>query len=247
MTLATAAPYAVAAWSLDEASSTRFDDVGSSDLTDNGAAAGGIGIFGNAADFESSSSARLYCVDNATVSAGNIDFMLRAWVKFESLSGLDISIVGKGGSNDLEYNLDRAGTGGKFRFRVSSAAGFTNLTAVTSDTFGTPSTGTWYLVHAWHDATNNQIGIAINGGSADLVSYSSGSYDSAGDFNIGAFPFYGNFFDGLIDDVVLLKGYILDATERTADYNGGTGVAFADWGGSGGGATTFPWYYYAQQ
>jgi len=31
---------------------------------------------------------------------------------------------------------------------------------------------------------------------------------------------------------VLLKNYVLDATERTEDYNSGTGVAFADWLGA---------------
>ncbi len=35
--------------------------------------------------------------------------------------------------------------------------------------------------------------------------------------------------DGLLDDVVLLQGYILNAGQRTLDYNGGTGVAFEDW------------------
>jgi hypothetical protein len=40
------------------------------------------------------------------------------------------------------------------------------------------------------------------------------------------------YWDGWIDDVVVLKNYFLDATERSDDYNSGTGVAFADWAGA---------------
>lgn len=231
MSLADAVAFAVAHWNLDEASGTRNDSVGSSDLSDPNTVGVVAGMFGNAADFEAGSSHYLMSMDNAALSGGNIDFMWRVWAKFESFSG-DRDLLGKGGENDLEYDLlvDASGT---LSFRVSSGSGFANLTSVS---WGEDlSTGVWYLIHAWHDAANNQLGIAVNAGTAVTTSYSAGSYDSASDFRLGSFPFYGNFFDGILDDPVLLKSYLLDAGERTADYDGGTGVAFEDWDEVGGG------------
>jgi hypothetical protein len=241
VTLSDASPNAVGHWALDEASGTRVDSVGSSDLTDNNTVGSAAGLFSlNAADFERSNSEYLNVADNAALSMANIDFFIRALVNVESYA--DISIVQKAGSNDLEFDLGTTASAA-FRFRVSSAAGFTNLTTVSTSS-GYP-TGTWILLHAWHDATNNIIGIETNaatGGVGELFtqSYSSGSYNSGADFRIGGYSDFSEYFDGLAQDVVVLKNYILDSTERDEDYNSGSFTKFADWGGGGGGATVTP-------
>lgn len=230
MALADAVASAVAAWTLDEASGTRADSVGSNDLTDNNTVGSAAGQFDTAADFETDNSEYLNIADNADLSTGDIDFEIRCWVKFETKAA-NMAIVTK--REALEYQLWYSSGNDRIRFVWGQ-----NAVEATAENFGSPSTGVWYLIHAWHDATNNVVGIAVNAGTANTVADTgANAVDGNGTFNIGRDPAFGMYWDGLIDDVVILKGYILDATERSEDYNGGTGVAFADWD-AGGGATT---------
>lgn len=230
MALSDAAPFAVAAWDLDEASGTRVDQVGSNDLTDNNTVASAAGMFGNAADFEVDNGEFLSIADNADVSAGDITFFLRAWVKLESKLDNYI-IIGKDNnvSGDREFNLFyRSGTD-RFAFELFEPTD--SGTILEANNLGSPSTGVWYLLHAWYDSTANTMNIAVNAGTADSTSKAALQASGGAEFRIGARQYSGfnNFFDGLIDDVVLLKNYILDATERTEDYNGGAGVPFSRW------------------
>jgi len=213
-------------WKMDEASGNALDANSTNDLTDTNTVGSGTGIINGGRDFEFANSEKFTRADNAALSVGNIDFTFTAWVKLESKPG-DASIIGKGGSNDLPYNLDYGTTADRFRLRLSSAAGFTNLTTVTANNLGSPSTGVWYFIVAWHDATANTINIQVNNGTANSAAYSAGSYDDSGDFEIGAFPFYGNYFDGLIDEVGFWKR-TLDSTERSDLYNGGAGLSYDD-------------------
>lgn len=241
MALADAAPFAVAAYALDEASGTRFDQVSSNDLTDNNTVASAAGVFGNAADFESGNSEYLDVADNSDISlGGGVNAMVRAWVKLESkAANMAITSQWDSGSSDRGWVLYYDSGVDRFRFVTGDGADSVNA-VVTADNLGSPSIGTWYLLHAWQNASGNQIGIAVNAGTADTASTGGlnieNSQSVTTSFKIGRYD-AANYFDGLIDDVVLLKNYILDATERSEDYNGGTGVAFADWAGGGGGGT----------
>jgi hypothetical protein len=227
MALSDAAPFAVAAWTLDETSSTRVDQVGANDLAEVNGVASTTGKFSNAALFDSTSSEALTIADNTDLSAGDIKFLLRAWVSIEN-KDVSRAIIGKYGGSSFEYTLYYFVTSNRFVFEVNGT------TFVTANNFGSPSLNTAYLVHAWHDPDANQIGISVNAGMADTASFSAGINDSNGAFDIGRMSSgLGFYWDGWIDDVVVLKGYLLDATERTADYNSGTGVAFADWAGAG--------------
>jgi hypothetical protein len=237
--LADAVSSAVAAWALDEASGTRVDQVGSNDLTDNNTVGSGTGIFGgSAADFEADNDEYLSHADNADLSTGDITFMLRVWVKLESKRQYG-SMVNKWTSGgNLEFELIYESGPDRFLFYVSSSG--SNAQSVVANNFGAPSTGTWYLLHAWHNATTNEIGISVNGGTADTVSWSNGVFNSTETFYVGGFAGTVG-WDGLMSDLVFLKGYALDATERTEDYNSGAGVAFADWDGGGGGGFQSAW------
>jgi hypothetical protein len=149
------------------------------------------------------------------------------------------SIINKTGANDLEYDLRYDSAGDRFQLRVSTGAAFANLTTINANNFGSPSLATWYLLHAWHDAAANTINISVNAGTADSTAFSAaGGYDSGASFKIGATPDFSEYFDGLIDDALLMKNAFLDATERTEDYNAGTGVAFSDWAAP---APNIPW------
>ena len=237
MSLAGAAPFAVAAWALDEASGTRVDQVGANDLTDNNTVGAAAGKFGNAADFEAANSESLTRAETADLTFGDVKFTLRAWVQLESKAAQG-TIAAKwrsSGGSQREYLLIYSAAADRFQFLVSPTG--TGSASVSADNFGSPSLATWYLIHAWHDPVADQIGIAVNAGTANTAAHSTGVANTLGaDFGIGARPnpTPTEFFDGLIDDVVLLDGYVLDATERTEDYNSGAGVAFADWAGGGG-------------
>jgi hypothetical protein len=231
MTLSAAAAFATAAYTMDEASGTRVDQVGANDLTDNNTVGSTSGKFSNAALFDSTSSESLSVADHADVSAGNIKFCLRAWI---SIANKDATraIIGKYGGSSFEYTLYYFVTSNRFLFEVNGT------TFVTANNFGAPSLNTAYLIHAWHDPDNDIIGISVNAGTADTAAFASGINDSNGSFDVGRMSSGLQFYwDGWIDDVVVLKNYFLDATERTADYNSGTGVAFADWAGAGGRTT----------
>jgi hypothetical protein len=223
MALSDAASSAVAAWTLDEASSTRFDQVGSNDLTDNNTVLSATGKHDDGADFEEDDSTYLSRVDNTDLSSGDVDFMICAWIKQESGSTTQ-GIVAKwtsGTSREFKLNVQ---TNNKLRFECRNGG-----TAAQADWGTAISTGTWYLVHAWHDSVANVIGIAVDAGTAVTTSFSGGPQDGTGQFTIGALGAPGSYFDGIIDDVVYLKGYILDATERSEHYNSGSGVPYADW------------------
>lgn len=234
MALSDAYAAAVGAWNLDEASGDRADQVGSSTLTDLNTVGSAAGKFGNAADFEADTSEALICAgDNAALSMGDVDFTLRCWVKLES-KGATRGILAKwnASSSNREYALIYNTSNDRYEFYVSSNG--TAIANVTANNHGSPSTGTWYLIHAWHDSVNNQIGISVNAGTANTASYSSGVFDGASSFSIGYYVGGTQLYmDGLIDDAVVLKNYVMSSAERTADYNGGTGVAFANWATSG--------------
>lgn len=243
MALADAVSSAVAHWTLDAASGNETDTINSIVLTDNNTVGTGTGKFSNARDFETANSEYLSVADNGDLSVGDIDFAVRCWVQLESKSA-NLAIITKDDlDNDhAEYRLYYDSSTDRFAWQVpkgtnsnTNASFYTNVQA---DNFGSPSTGTWYLIHAWHDSTANEIGISVNAGTANTAAHSVGPSrrDKTAAFAIGtirpAIPAW--HFDGLVDDVVILKNYLLDSTERTEDYNSGTGVAFADWSGGSG-------------
>lgn len=229
MTLADAATYAVAHWALDEASGTRYDSIGSEDLTDNNTVTALAGKFSNAADFEASNGEYLSAADSTVNSLGNTDWMYRCWIKAETLASFPVVLAKRDSTDSFNtYALYYDTSANKLTWNVALYSGFSTVVQWGSAL----STGTWYLVHVWHDATANEIGISVDAGTAVTTSWANGVGDGDGIFQIGASAAQSIYWDGLIDDVVLLDGYILDATERTEDYNSGTGVAFANWTGA---------------
>ncbi len=225
----------VAFWELDD----LVDAHGANDLTNNNSATFATGKVGNAVDVERGSTQFLSRADNTDLSTGDIDWTLNAWVKVEAVDGSNnLVFVAKDDSgNHAEYYLFYQGSSSQFRLEVYGATGFGSQGAVNATTFGSVSTGTWYMVTAWHDATNNQVGIAVNAGTADTAGHSAGVIDGNGSFKIGADAFAADYFDGLIDQVGLWKR-VLTSGERTSLYNSGNGLSYAAM--SGGGATATP-------
>lgn len=205
-------------WKLGEASGTRVDSHGSNDLTDNNTVLSAAGILGDAADFEYANSEYLNHTDNTDLSTGDIDFTFACWIKAETLPGSTVFAC-KGGFGALEWFLD-CNNGTNIRFVISG------LQTVTST--GTISTGNWYFVVAWHDATANTINLQINDGSVDTLSSVTGPTDGAGDFYLGFLGDFGMYWDGLIDEAAFWKR-TLTSGERTEIYNSGAGLSYDDW------------------
>lgn len=226
----------VAYYSLDEASGNAIDSHGSNDLTDNNTVGAGTGIVNGGRDFEDSSSESFSIADNADLSMGDIDFTVQAWVKLESKPLINCGIVAKWdfGAGTREYDIIYRNGSFEDVFGIQVSADGTTPTNLNS-TAGSPSTGTWYCLHMWHDATNNQIGISVNAGTPDTQSYSSGVLNSTSPFTIGAVSNSGSptsFFDGMIDEVGIWKR-VLSSAERTELYNSGNGRDYAYIAGAG--------------
>lgn len=221
-------------WPLDEASGNALDVHGANDLTDTNTVGAAAGKVNGARDFELANTEYFTIADNADVSTGDIDWSIQAWVNLES-TGTTQMIVAKdtdgGGASERGYILYYNTIANRFSFDVFKFDG-SLIAQVLSDTFGALSTGTWYLVHAWHDATNDLVGISVNGGTPDTDSTAGVAPNNGNaDFRIGgrAYSGFENNFDGLIDEVALWKRLLTDG-ERVWLYNAGTGREYGDLG-----------------
>lgn len=215
----------VAYWKLDEESGTRFDEVGSNDLADNNTVLFDTGIIGNAADFELSNTEYLSIADNADLSMGDIDFSITLWVNMESDGSVDMYILNKWEGSDREYFLRYTQSTDTFTFRIRNGDDSGNINVSWSATL---TTGVWYFVFIYHDATANEIGISINDGIVVTIAASLGVRDGTADFglgvtDVGTTP--SDPFDGLIDEGGIWKR-VLTGAEVTELYNGGAGITY---------------------
>lgn len=217
---------AVAYYPFDDGANDKAP-VNRNNLTDNNTVTQAAGRTPNGAQFTRTNSESLTMADNASLSTGDIDFSTSAWVYLDSKTGhRDIVTKWRSGTNQREYALIYQQTFDRFEFYVSSNG--TAETAVTANNFGSPSTSTWYFIVAWHDATNNQLGISVNNGTADTSSYSSGVFDSTANFGIGGRDTSNiEYMDGRIDNVGFWKR-TLSTEERTWMYEGGRGRGYSE-------------------
>lgn len=169
--------------------------------------------------------------DDAELSMGDVDMTVAAWVYLGSKVA-DRQILGKWGAvgGGRGYALGYSSATDRFRFYVRSMADNANQ-LIDADTFGSPSTGTWYLVVAYHDSVNNTINIQVNNGAVDSVAWASGILDDTSAFRIGYGSAFGGHMDGRIGPTAVWKsmggdGGVLTAAQRTAFYNGGAGLSY---------------------
>lgn len=208
-------------WELEEASGTRNDAHGTNHLTDNNTVTQAAGKVGSAGQFTAANSEYLSIADNAALSMGDIDLTVGAWVYLDTI-GADRGIVAKWASGNTEYIL-YVTSGNRARFIVRNAANTAD--GIISDAFGALTSGTWYFLMGWHDATNDLIGVSVNGVS-NTTSHSTGVRDSNAAFEIGRFN-GSNYFNGRIDQPFVYKR-LLTTTERTWLFNGGAGRSYAE-------------------
>lgn len=167
----------VAYWTLDEPGGTRADSVGANHLSDNNTVTQAAGSMGSAAQFTALNLESLTLSDNADVSMGDIDCTFAVWAYFDSLL-VERPLISKYATlGAREYALFyHPLTGGvdSLKFLVSNDGAMESL--VHASTFGTPSTGTWIFVVAWHDASANTINIQVNDGPVDSAAHATGIF-----------------------------------------------------------------------
>jgi hypothetical protein len=216
----------VSYWKLDEASGNAVDAVSSQTLTAVNSPGSTAGRIGTCRSFNFANSRRFTRTKTPELAVGDFDFTIQAWVQVVSNPGANNSIVARWttSGNNRAFALLTSSTG-VFRLIVSSNGSSLSLTR-NATAFGDAPLNTWLLVHAWHDSVNDEVGIAVNAGSPDISSYSSGIFNDNGNWQIGAFN-DANHWDGLIDEVGFWKR-VLTSGERTRLYNGGSGLSYDD-------------------
>ncbi len=209
-------------WKLDEASGYRFDSEPTGtpqDLTDANTVTTATGIINDGAFFTAANDEFLYCSDSADLSSIR---MVTAWVKMTTRSGNMVisSHWSLTPSDQRAWRLWFNSGAGKFGFEVAVSS---TQTEVSATVFGTPSTNVLYFVAGWIDTVNNKIGISVNNGTPNTLTYSSGIRDSTAVFDIGARGLFADTWDGLIDEVGAWSR-VLTPTELTRLYNAGAGM-----------------------
>jgi hypothetical protein len=215
----------VAYWKLDEASGTRNDSKGSNHLTDNNTVGQGTGKIGNDAVFVVPGNEYLSRADNTDLSTGDVDFVIRCWVKFTTKTS-EMHFFVKGNTaavGTFEYALYYGVSLNRLRWTVCAAG---SLGTVNADNLGSVSTGFWYYVVCWHDSVNNIIGIQVNNGTANTASYSSGAVDTANPFQLGRESGGNYYLNGELDECAFWKGRVLTTAEKTYDYHAGLGRTY---------------------
>jgi hypothetical protein len=213
----------VAFWKLDEVAGVRLDAVGGNSLTDNNTVTQSPGKLGAAAQFTAANSEYLSIADNAALSVGNIEFTVCAWVYLDSKTGARtvcakrVSAAGGG-----EFSLVYDSASDRFLFSIFDST--TGVNTATANTFGSPSTGTWYFLCGKVEA--GAVKISVNAGAFDSAAKTVTIPDSAAAVLIGAQQSTPAFFmDGRVDGVGLWKR-ALTSSEVTELYNGGAGKEY---------------------
>src|SRR6185436_11421178 len=110
---------------------------------------------------------------------------IAAWVYLDNKTA-DHSLISKWQDpTSREYILLYDHVADVFKFGVSPD-GATYLPGIITSTVGSPATGIWYYIVAWHDSVNNTLNLQINNGAVDSRSYSSGVYNGTAVFSLGS-------------------------------------------------------------
>ena len=209
-------------WRLGEANgANRVDYYGANTLTNNNTVTQVGGKVGNASQFVAASSQSCSIADNASLSTGDIDFTIVAWVYLDT-KPTEGDIVAKDADGQREYNFRYVG-GGTDRFVFTVSNDGTNVVSATANTLGSPSTATWYFLVGWHNAVANTLNIQVNDGTVDSVAHTTGVFDGTAAFGIGTSTFANTFFDGRIDAAGFWKR-VLSSADRSFLYNSGNGI-----------------------
>jgi hypothetical protein len=127
-----------------------------------------------------------------------------------------------------EYRLAWIQSSDRFQFITYDSAG-TIVGNVAANNLGSPSVDTWYHIVAYSDAENDEVGIIVDDGTADIDTSMGGLgvvSDTTSDFVIGAVDDTGgDYWDGRIDEVGFWKK-VLSGQEIEDLYNSGSSMTY---------------------
>jgi VCBS repeat-containing protein len=192
----------------ESAGSTAVDEAGNNDGTYNNVTLGATGVTGGdtAADFDGSSS----YVDLGNLDVAGSGLTMAAWINVDSFGGSDGRIFAKSDGSfnqDHTFMLSLLDQGGNNYLRLRlSAGGYTE--GLIANSAAPIMTGSWYHVAATYDVTTGDMAIYLNGEQVEFANHSVGGavdQDPTQNVWIGGNPIGGNFFDGRIDEAVLMQ------------------------------------------
>lgn len=212
-------------WPLDEASGTREDDHGASDLTDVNTVTGAAGpnaALPLASQFTAANSEQLTAADSATLSVEGQDFSFAVWVYLDAI-GANRGIAAKddNSAGNREWYLRYNNSPSRFRFALQNST--TNIALVDANTFGAPSTGTWYFLVGTFKASTRAVTFSVNAASRQSATATGDITASGALFRIG--NAFGSFMDGRLAGAGLWKR-VLTNDEEAYLYNNGSGRAY---------------------
>jgi hypothetical protein len=188
-------------WSFDETTGTRADSHGSNDLTENNSPSYVSGKNGNAVDLDGTNQ-HLAKLSPEGMNTGDNNWSVAGWVNLDELTTAVQDCIVALGDATISTNSDdgfhvgyRAGAEDRFDLTVRTGSTRRNVNA---STFGLPSTATWYLLYAYFDSDNDEIGISINDGVIDTLAVTATPNTKSGGFtfgrwgNAGGFPYWLN-------------------------------------------------------
>lgn len=216
------APGPVAYWKMDDASTStsKIDSSGNGYTLSTAVGTVGTqpGKFGNAAYFPNAAGDYINVTDNANLSMGNVDFTVTGWFKINSLGDHRVMVF-KGSASDTagtEYKMHYNVTNNDFEFLISNG---TTATTATTDGLLTPAADTWYFFAGGYDSVNDVVFLSINNSVRDTTTNTTGSQDTAGEFDVGAAN-GGSHHGGYIDDLKVYR-YVRTTKQLTEDMNTG--------------------------
>lgn len=217
-------------WPLSEASGSAnaVDSADSNTLTQENTPAA---LAGGYREFNSASSEDFVHASNSSLQTGDIDFTIAISFYLYDLTTVQTLLSKYGDTTDLEYALFFLGAVDatrRFAFVVDDAS--QNETVLLADSAGPPAVNTLYHLAAWHDATNNVLGIEVSGVS-DTVGYSAGLAATSAPFRIGALgDTPGLFADGKGQKAAFWKR-VLSSAERVTFFDTGIPASVAGFDG----------------
>jgi concanavalin A-like lectin/glucanase superfamily protein len=223
-------------WTLDEASGTRNDSVGTNNLTDNNTVTQAAGKIGNAAQFTAASSEWLSVADNSSLGFTTA-MSASLWIRQDSLA-LDRAFLGKwayqtdGGWAIQSGNA--SGNSGDISIYLATSATDDGTSCRMDFNDADMSASTWYHVLVVYDGTltgnASRLKVWVNGVPKTLTvgagAVPSTLRNDTAALNVGKFGgTWTRYLDGRMDEV-RLWGRALSAAEATQVYNAGNGLTY---------------------
>ena len=168
----------------------------------------------------------------ALLQMGDVDFTFAAWVYFADDAGQLIVAKGRVDSGLEECSLQYSTTR-RAIFEIGNPSG--QYDNVTANTYGVIAVLQWHFIMVFHDAANSIIGVSVDG-VLDTKNTIRNPGVNTNPFRVGQqspTTLSGYYANGRIGPVAMWKsaagaGGALDAAKRSALWNAGAGLAYAD-------------------